>query len=115
MNGHHETNEVGIYGIRLCKNGEFVEVIIDDFIPVRYDNPTFSKSTGHELWVILLEKAFAKIHGSYLRIEAGLTSNALRDLTGAPSFTKKIGEKDKDLWEDLKNADKKGFLMTASA
>jgi hypothetical protein len=32
-----------------------------------------------------LEKAWAKIHGSYERIEAGFAENVLRDLTGAPS------------------------------
>jgi calpain-15 len=34
---------------------------------------------------MLLEKAYAKLYGSYSSIEAGLAGNALRDLTGAPS------------------------------
>jgi hypothetical protein len=34
--------------------------------------------------VLLLEKAYAKINGCYSNIEAGLTGNAIRDLTGAP-------------------------------
>ncbi len=32
----------------------------------------------------MLEKAYAKIYGSYHSIKGGLTGNAIRDLTGAP-------------------------------
>ena len=45
-----------------------------------------SKAHGNELWVILIEKAYAKLHGSYERISGGQTHEALRDMTGAPSF-----------------------------
>lgn len=38
------------------------------------------------MWVILLEKAWAKIHGSYDIIIAGSGANTLRDITGAPSY-----------------------------
>jgi len=36
------------------------------------------------LWVLFLEKAYAKLYQAYDKIEAGLAGNALRDLTGAP-------------------------------
>ena len=35
--------------------------------------------------MILLEKAWAKLHGSYLRIEAGFAEHVMHDLTGAPT------------------------------
>lgn len=41
---------------------------------------------GKEIWVILMEKAWAKIHGSYEIIIAGDGAKTLRDITGAPSF-----------------------------
>jgi hypothetical protein len=35
---------------------------------------------------MVLEKAYAKFHGSYADIVAGYTQYAMRDLTGAPTF-----------------------------
>ena len=34
--------------------------------------------------MIILEKAYAKVYGNYEKIEAGLTGEAIRELTGAP-------------------------------
>lgn len=109
----HEVNEYGIYALRLCKNGEWRTVIVDDFFPCKGSNPVFSKAHGDELWVMLLEKAWAKVHGSYERIEAGYAENALRDLTGAP--TKVYTHDDKQLWESMIHAKNNGFLLAASA
>jgi calpain-15 len=81
------TNEFGIYAVKLTKNGEAKEVVIDDYFPCfSYGECCFTKAHGNELWVLILEKAWAKIHGSYERIEAGLAHNVMRDLTGAPSY-----------------------------
>ena len=61
----------------------------------------------------MLEKAWAKLHGSYERIESGFAENVLRDLTGAPSEV--IETSDEDLWERIKSADEKNWIMAASA
>lgn len=53
----------------------------------------------------MIEKAYAKLYGGYLNIEAGLTRESLKDLTGAPSktfFTKKTDLK--ELWEIIVEA-----------
>jgi hypothetical protein len=63
---------VGLYHLCFYKGGLKTTIRIDDYIPCepgpklpnRY-GPLFSKSNGDELWVLLAEKAFAKIHGSY--------------------------------------------------
>jgi calpain-15 len=106
-------NNYGVYAVKICKNGEWKEVVIDDYIPCHNGKPCFSKANGNELWVLLLEKAWAKLHGSYERIEAGFAENVLHDLTGAP--TEVIETDDQNLFEKLKNSDKNKWVMAASA
>jgi len=54
--------------------------------------------------VLLMEKAWAKLHGSYERIEAGFAENVLRDLTGAPCEV--VSSDDPDLlWKKLMHAE----------
>ena len=37
------------------------------------------------MWVLLIEKAYAKIHRNYATLRGGLVSDALSDLTGFPT------------------------------
>ena len=61
-------NEEGLYKVNLRIDGGVEEVIVDDFVPVHENGlPVFcqpNKKTG-EFWVVLLEKALAKVKGSY--------------------------------------------------
>ena len=80
-------NKEGVFGVKLFKNGEEQIVILDNYIPCdEKGEPVFSSANGNELWVILLEKAWAKLHGSYERIIGGQAHLTLRDMTGAPAF-----------------------------
>ena len=45
----------------------------------------YAKSVDSQLWAPLLEKAYAKIHGSYKAISGGWIAEALFDLTGWPT------------------------------
>ena len=63
-----------------------LEVVVDSYVPCEFNVPVFTKNHEHELWVVLLEKAWAKIHGSYQRISFGLAHETMRDLTGAPGY-----------------------------
>jgi calpain-15 len=92
-------NKQSVYAVRICKNGEWREVVVDDYIPVfsrgsLKGKPTFSNAHGNELWVLLMEKAWAKLHGSYERIEAGFAEHVLHDLTGAPCEVIESNHKD---------------------
>ena len=114
-----EYNEQGIYQLRICKNGEWVKVTVDDYIPCYlHGGPMFCRATGDELWVLLLEKAYAKLHGNYVQLRAGFVSHGMADLTGCPTQNYRF-PKDRDegyaddLWEKLDNADAKGWIMCA--
>ena len=39
--------------------------------------PIFSTTSENELWVLILEKAYAKVHGSYLSLRGGYTIEGL--------------------------------------
>jgi hypothetical protein len=57
---------------------------MDDWIPYEgQGKPTFATShKGNELWVSILEKAHAKLHGSYKALERAVVHDALVDLIG---------------------------------
>ena len=46
--------------------------------------PVRAQGVGDELWVLFLEKAYAKLCGGYRHIVGGQTAEALHVLTGWP-------------------------------
>ena len=70
--------------MRILYRGKWRTIDVDENIPFVFGEPAFSKSNQNELWVILLEKAWAKMYGCYKQIEAGFPEEPLHDLTGAP-------------------------------
>lgn len=115
-----DANTYGIYTVQFCKNGSWVEVIIDDQFPCsRSGGPKYSRCHGHELWVLILEKAYAKLHGSYAAIESGLPFEAMMDLTGEPYKNFRFDDddvresiSDGSLWEYLSHCHEKGYIMS---
>ena len=79
-----EYQPTGTYRVRFSKGGLWREVTIDDYFPCyQGKGPVFSRGVGDELWVLILEKAYAKLHGSYYSLRGGLAFEGLMDLTGA--------------------------------
>ena len=74
----------GIYELQLYIDGEKQIVYLDDYFPCIKDTnvPYFAKPNSFELWVMLLEKAWAKINGGYANIVAGWPCDVMRALTG---------------------------------
>jgi calpain-15 len=79
-------NKNGCYSVFLCESGEWINITVDDYLPtsVETGKPAFSHPKSKEIWVPIIEKAFAKLYGSYYSIVAGLEGDAFRTLTGAP-------------------------------
>lgn len=46
------------------------------------------------MWVLLIEKAMAKLYGRYGRLNSGEPQHALFDLTGYPTYNYKFYEKE---------------------
>jgi len=82
-----EINDAGIYLMFFFINGVKTPVIVDDHLPSRHGRPAFASSQDGEVWVSLLEKAWAKLHGTYARTEGGLPCFANSHLTGVPTET----------------------------
>ena len=75
----------GLHQVRLCRRGEWVVVNIDDFLPCnRKGQLIFSLGRKKQLWVPFLEKALAKLYGSYEAIAKGACADGLQSLTGEP-------------------------------
>lgn len=81
-----EDDYTGMFHFRFWLQGDWVDVVIDDRLPYWQKNEqlVFSSNTAqpNELWASLLEKAYAKLYGNYENLEAGLTTDALIDMSG---------------------------------
>lgn len=66
-------NANGVHQVRLCRRGEWIVVNIDDFLPCDKRNQlVFSYGRKRQFWVPFMEKALAKLYGSYESVARGL-------------------------------------------
>lgn len=110
-------SEEGCYGIRYRVNGIWEVILLDDKIPGDGNSRprlVFSETNGHELWVILLEKAWAKLCGNYAKAVAGLPSEVFDCICNSYSENTNITQDSSELlWQKIKDAKKNNFIMTA--
>ena len=112
-----------IYSVKFNLNGKWKYVLIDNYFPFVTENDgksnfCFGSSFKKELWVSLLEKAWAKINGCYARIGCGgKCYEAFDVLTGAYSELIKIRDINGDikeiLWNKLKDAKDNNYDICA--
>lgn len=78
-------NTAGVHQVRLCRRGEWIIVNIDDFLPCDKNNQlVFSYGRKKQFWVPFMEKALAKMYGSYEAVARGACAEGLQTLTGEP-------------------------------
>ncbi len=108
-------NAAGIYTMRLFVNGELTDITVDEYFPYSPGANDFAFCTSKDkrcIWPLLLEKAFAKIHGSYQRIESGTMMEALLTLTCAYIETYAHSDyEEADLWNKIEHADRKDYIL----
>jgi calpain-15 len=78
-------NSYGVHQVRLNRRGEWVIVDVDDYLPCDKNNIlVFSSARRRQFWVPLMEKALAKLYGSYEAVARGACAEGLQSLTGEP-------------------------------
>ena len=81
----HRYRSKGLFVLRIYKNFNWIYVVIDERIPIDIKTraPIFGTCKNqHEMWVALIEKAYAKLHGCYGNLISGYIDEGIQELTG---------------------------------
>ncbi|CAF4931148.1 unnamed protein product, partial [Rotaria sp. Silwood1] len=114
-------NNEGVYFIRICHNGLWKTIIVDDYFPCTSQKClAFSQARRRQLFVPLIEKACAKLFGSYDNLISGTMLEGLQLLTGAPcdyiDLQSSNERLDNDIiWAKLVSAYESNLLIGASS
>ncbi|XP_078102229.1 calpain-12 [Sander vitreus] len=104
----------GIFHFMFWQYGEWVEVVVDDRLPVCEGRLLFSYSrTRNEYWSALVEKAYAKLIGCYGSLKGGNISEGMEDFTGGIARSLKVTSRTpRVLWRSLTAALSRGSLLS---
>uniref|UniRef100_A0A8C5DNR6 Calpain-8-like n=1 Tax=Gouania willdenowi TaxID=441366 RepID=A0A8C5DNR6_GOUWI len=107
-----DENYCGLFHFRFWRFGRWMDVIIDDKLPTINGRLIFVHSKDpNEFWPALMEKAYAKVCGSYTDMSAGTLSEAMMDFTGGIHMCIGLSDPPPDLWELMCRAGQSSTLM----
>lgn len=112
-----ELSSHGIYALRVYVLGIPHTMVIDDSMPLGDSgNGIFAgRSKDGALWGMLLEKAFAKLTGTWESIIAGDPRHSINALTGAPADQYDHNEFNaQEIFDIIKEAEAAGNMVSAS-
>ncbi|KAI4871456.1 hypothetical protein NFI96_004187 [Prochilodus magdalenae] len=102
----------GVFHFRFWRSGKWVDVVIDDKLPTIDGKLIFLDcKTQNEFWPALLEKAYAKVCGSYKAMSGGFIFDGLRAFTGGAYKTFFLDEAPDKLWDVMDLASQGKALM----
>ena len=82
---NEEYPDEGIFELTFYLKGEPIKVIIDDQVPTAENAAIHAQmSLSRAWWMIILEKAYAKLNMHYANLDGGYGEESLRALTGMP-------------------------------